>query len=297
MVKGIVRRMASRDASRRFLNALYVRLSPRQKALCHRHFAKIFRQAPGNAESGIWFVDFAGERIFLPLAGERMWLDWDSALSILGHDVEIKTIYEALVGSERPPQVFFDIGANYGLHSVLLLVHGVRVVSFEPNPACHERFRAVCALNGVSCDIRPVALGARDGWCELWFPPSDTWEGTTDAGMREHLSAREPIMVTAVEQRTLDGFVRESGLAPDLVKMDTEGTEADVLRGALHTLKSRHPTVIFESWTSSRRGELFDLLQQAGYAISTLPFQGGNVLDYPAFLHSPACNFMASAQA
>lgn len=292
VLTSLVRRMASRCASRSMLNALYLRLQPREQALCHLHFARIFRGWPDAVEDGEWLVDFAGRRVRLPLRQSHFALDWESALSILGHDVEVKKAYEDLLRGPRAPRVFFDIGANYGLHSVLFLAHGVRVISFEPNPACHDGFRALCAMNDVVGDLKAVALGECDGTCELWFEADETWDGTTDA---RRFAGRAGALVARVRRTTLDGFVRRSGIEPDLVKVDTEGSEPEVLRGGKATLSACHPRVIFESWTNGRREEVFDLLEESGYRISSLPLGAARPLNRAGFLKSPAFNFMANA--
>jgi FkbM family methyltransferase len=293
--EAFVRRLASRAATRPWLNAGYTKLSPQQKSLCQRSYARLFRTCDSTVEGGTWLVEFAGKRIRLPLTEERMWLDWDSALSILGHDIEIKTAYETLVASGRGPAVFFDVGASYGLHSLLFLVHGVRAVSFEPNPACHDCFREICALNGVSGELQAVSLGAEPGERELWFTQAETWDGTTDAIGKERFTADAAVEVLTVQQTTLDAFVAASSLAPQLVKIDTEGSEVEVLLGGLKTLQECGPMLIFESW--SRREELYRLLDDSGYAVSTLPLEGGTPLGHSAFLASPAFNFMATLQA
>ncbi|CAA9891487.1 conserved hypothetical protein [Candidatus Methylobacter favarea] len=77
----------------------------------------------------------------MPLTSERFWLDWDTAVSITGHDIEIKQTYEALIGSSEPPELFIDIGANYGTHSLLFLVHQIKTITFEPNASCHDFFQ------------------------------------------------------------------------------------------------------------------------------------------------------------
>jgi hypothetical protein len=65
-----------------------------------------------------------------PVEGDSA--DWGLSLLVAGHDVEIKETYRYLL-EERKPKLFFDIGANYGTHSLIFLTHGVRTISFEPN--------------------------------------------------------------------------------------------------------------------------------------------------------------------
>jgi hypothetical protein len=66
-----------------------------------------------------------------------MWLDWFLALATLGDDSTVKKTYAAIVSSSRKPDLFLDVGANYGTHSLLFLAHGIRTWSFEPNARCY----------------------------------------------------------------------------------------------------------------------------------------------------------------
>jgi hypothetical protein len=87
----------------------------------------------------------------------------------------------------------------------------------------------------------------------------------------------------------LDDVVERDGAVPDLVKIDTEGTEAGVLRGAMTTLERARPLVVFESWPGRHDREVIrDLLHDAGYTI-------GEVAPGPGrdFIASPASNFVA----
>ena len=87
----IVRRAVEARAPRTALNLLYDRLSIHRKARAHARFAKLFRDREPSADAGIWTVRFHGRKIRVPLRRQSMWLDWDSALSVLGHEPEIKT--------------------------------------------------------------------------------------------------------------------------------------------------------------------------------------------------------------
>ncbi len=238
---------------------------------------------------------FAGKRLVLPLTATKVWQEWDAAVAILGHDLEIKTTYASLLRSPRRPKLFFDVGANYGLHSLLWLAHGVPTVSFEPNPNCHGYLRRVCQLNHLACDIQALALSDREGETELWFPERETWMGTTDAGVRDSLARELPLLAMKVAQTTIDAFVSRHGCRPDLIKIDTEGNEARVLRGSRETLRSLRPLVIFESWPGARDAVMASF-EEAGYRIAPLPVRPGlptGVLQGRSFYEHPGRNFIA----
>lgn len=291
----LVRWLVKRRRTRRVLNALYGAMTKRQKEEFYWFFAQIFRDSPEVIEEGLWRLNFAGKRIVLPLTNQNASLTWGAAVSILGHDAEVKNTYEVLIKEGRV-KVFFDVGANYGLHTLLFLAHGIRTISFEPNPVCHDYLRRISELNGLDCEIQPVALGAQERESvELWFPENDTWFGTTDPATRDRLS--EELTGIDVRQTTLDAFVKREALCPELIKIDTEGNELSVLRGGLETLRSVRPLIIFESWNGlSPREDLYALFAGAGYAIAALPLKEKSrlsMLGRSGFMESQAANFIA----
>jgi FkbM family methyltransferase len=288
--------MASRRASRKLLNLFYAALPMRQKQRFHATTCSLFTGNHATLAGGTWGIKFGGKRLLLPLTPEGAWQEWDAAVAALGHDPEVKLTYQSLLGSRWRPQIFFDVGANYGLHSVLLLRHGVRAVSFEPNARCHQYMRRVCALNGLTPDIQPLALSDQEGWTELWFPERQTWLGTIVPHVRDRLRSEPGLTSVRVRQTTIDSFVAASGLRPQLVKIDTEENEISVLRGASQTLRQCRPIVIFEARASPGRGDLWSLFEAEDYRILNLPWLAGTSarpIDRGSFCESRANNFLA----
>ncbi len=274
----------------RAVNRLHAALSPGQK----RRFFHRF-MAPGYRLEGRWAVDFAGRRILLPLHRDFA-LAWCAAVAFHGYDPEIHAFYEWLVQGPRRPRAVLDVGGSYGAHSLRFLAHGIRTLTVEPNPACHAYFRECCALNGLRPELHAVALGEATGRAELAFPRDATYLGTTAARARARWGARPDVETLEVPVVTLDELVEREGVTPDLIKIDTEGGELGVLRGAGRTLARARPLVLFESWTGDPdRPSLFDLLAGAGYAVQAPapPFLQGPELARPAFLASPGTNFLA----
>jgi FkbM family methyltransferase len=274
-------------AGLRLVNALHRRMSP---ALRRRFFHLTCNE--NWRVAGDWLVDFAGRNLVLPLR-RGFPLAWMAAVGFHGYDPELHDIYTRLVRSASPPRVFFDVGANYGLHSLRLLAHGARVISFEPNPECHAFFVECCRANGVSPDIVAAAVGARAGWATLTVPVGRSYLGSIVPGVqaqwgREVVSFRVPLT-------SLDGFAAERGVVPDLVKIDVDGGELDVLHGARGLLASARPVVIFESWPSAaERRDMFDVLTAHGYRIHDVVVGGRRAaLTCEQFLASPATNFVA----
>jgi FkbM family methyltransferase len=272
------------------VNRLHRRLSLRQK---RRFFYACFDLA--CAVEGPWIVDFAGRRLVLPLHRDFE-LAWIAATGFHGYDTEVHEFYEALVRGPWPPRVFYDVGASYGLHSLKLLAHGVRVVSFEPNPACHAFLATCCGRNHLEMDLRAVAVGAGGGSVTLRVPRGRSWLGTTAAPVAERWGRQVEVETHRVPQVTLDQVAQAGQLVPDLIKIDTEGSELAVLAGARAILEHARPLLLLESWPErAARIELFEALASRRYRLHALRFATppSAALSLEAFVDSPATNFAA----
>jgi FkbM family methyltransferase len=127
------------------------------------------------------------------------------------------------------------VGAHYGLHTLRFLVHGARVLAFEPNPYCHRWLRAWCAANGVACELEPVAVGERAATVVLAVPEGDTCRASILPGVGAGWRDASVHTVTA-RQVALDEIVAERGLVPDLAGV------RDHRGGRLPTATAHAPT-------------------------------------------------------
>lgn len=295
VLQPLVRFMFAKSSRRARLNQFHDKMSLDEKGVFHNIFYKAFRGRVGGIEEGIWTEHFGGSAILLPIRPEMVWLDWEHSSAILGHDIEVKETYLRLLNSEFRPAVFFDIGANYGMHSLLFLSKGVKTISFEPNPNCKIQFETYCDLNSFEGEMNTLALGSSISTATLWFPENETWLGTiVEKTKTDHLNACK---LTSVEVNliTLDDYVAKSGTHPDLIKIDAEGGEADVLIGASLTLANYRPRIIFECNPLNDKNDIWQIFADRNYAICTLPFgsdSGSVVLSREDFFSSTDQNFI-----
>lgn len=287
--------LVCRQPARAALNRLYDRFTFSECRAFHAVFAKIFRDRSPSMEAGVWEVTFADRTIRIPLQPETLWLDWDTGVSIRGNDIEVKETYEFLVASPFCPRYVVDVGANYGTHSLLFLSHGVRVVAFEPNPACHPIFTRLLRANGLDGKMEALAVGDAEAMVQLVFPERETWLGAirprAAPALREHSELRQ----ARVQMICLDAYLAVHGIVPDLVKIDTEGFEGAVLRGAQKTLTAHAPLVVFEANDRAERPALRALLSRLAYEVFALPVKERSLkrLGEREFLESKGTNFMA----
>jgi len=137
----------------------------------------------------------------------------------------------------RPGDAFIDVGANIGFYSLLAssMNAGAPVVAFEPHPVASERLRENSRINSFgNIRVREVAAGKAAGSAML----------TSELGERNRIVAGGDGHDRSVEVKVvmLDDELSELGIDPSsvaLVKIDTEGFEANVLAGARRLLDAR----------------------------------------------------------
>ncbi len=183
----------------------------------------------------------------------------------------------AISDNLRAGDVFFDIGANIGFFSLIAArqVGGEgRVYSFEPVPSNAKLIRRNADLNGLrTLHVFPEAIGARSERAELIVARHIGGSVLASAGDAPDERSRR-----IVDVLTLDDAVDKHGLRPPtLMKIDVEGAEIDVLRGATGILRSHRPTLIYEIDDATQAGvqrkahEIEALLNGMSYSVRPLP--------------------------
>ncbi len=146
-----------------------------------------------------------------------------------GHDSPEIRFWQSL---DLRNKVVYDIGAFHGLLTLYFARSARLVVAWEPNRRNRARLQENVGLNSFSnVIVRPYGLSSKPTRAQMSFNPLTPGMASIDSGIA---SGAEHEMI---ELRTLDD---EQGLdAPDLVKIDVEGFELEVLKGAVRTLKHR----------------------------------------------------------
>jgi len=141
-----------------------------------------------------------------------------------------------------PEAVVFDVGAHLGYYSMLAETLGAEVHAFEPAPETLSALRS-----NVGDQVRVVAKGAwsADERLELKDFGSDHSAVNTFVSSRDE-DLDEPDATHTVPVTSIDSYVSLTRAVPTLVKIDAEGAELEVLRGASRTLEAHAPIVTIE---------------------------------------------------
>jgi len=155
--------------------------------------------------------------------------------------------------------LFFDVGANIGVYSMLLShVAGAKGVAFEPVPQAADYLARNIAQNHLTArvHIERAAVSAQSGTVSM----------STDADVMNKIVAQGAgITVPAV---TVDDMAAAHGV-PQVIKIDVEGFEPDVIAGATHTLQDPKLLALIleinDNAQKSGTAGLLDQVQAAGF--------------------------------
>jgi FkbM family methyltransferase len=179
-------------------------------------------------------------------------------LVLAGGAPSLAAVFEAAL---RPGDIVVDVGANVGVYAAVaarLVGPEGSVLAFEPLPFPREALLELIHRNGFTqVRVLPFAVGASEGSMELHVTAGAS--GLTSAYARDNASV--PV---EVERTTLDAVVEKSGgPPPKLLKIDVEGFEFEVIKGAARLLTTENaPLVLFESnpeLLASSQGTFADL--------------------------------------
>lgn len=189
--------------------------------------------------------------IHVPQNGRKWWLD--SAVALRGLEVEVDTIHW-LREVVKPGMTVVDIGANVGqmtLEMAELVGPAGRVIAIEPGPGNLALLRRHVAGNGYSdrvTIIEAACCAKHGGEADIQIAGESIEEvgnGFQLSGLdlrpdRELAKAR---LTKKVPLISLDETCRQLGVSPAVLKIDVEGAEAEVLRGAARTLSDCRPVL------------------------------------------------------
>ncbi|MCA1621776.1 MAG: FkbM family methyltransferase [Acidobacteria bacterium] len=192
----------------------------------------------------------------LRLGDTRLWLKgspWESSPREIGEQGAMRRVV-------RRGDVVFDIGANVGLHTVLLSsLAGPegRAFAFEPNRELHPALvRTVAGLGNTV--LLHYALSDRTETSALFVPLDHSMASLSDwTKGKFEVEAHE----VTCELRRMDDLVAPGELpAPDFIKCDVEGAELTVFQGGRDTLdREDAPFILFEANVHAARGFGLDI--------------------------------------
>jgi len=162
--------------------------------------------------------------------------------------------------------VFIDIGANIGKYTVIVgkrLKNTGEVVTIEPEKYNFKVLKKNVELNKLeNVLLENVACFSDNRDLDLYLNPIR--RGQHSIIINKHDKVK-------IKARRLDDILSDLCIRDiKLIKIDVEGAESNVLKGATDTLKRYHPNIIFEAWNENYLGKVRDVLTPFNYEIKRI---------------------------
>jgi len=211
------------------------RASPARQALAQLAYPLIWLV---NRPAGAWF----GRALYdLALRCNGIAINFPGRHGLnRGEEAFLDSIAPQLQGG-----VLFDVGANYGSYTdhLLRIAPTARIHTFEPHPQTFARLAARTDQTRVT--LVQAALSDSAGTLELFdFAARD---GSTQASLsRDAVAIYEDAIIShRIACTTLDTYLDEQGIETvHFLKIDTEGFDLNVLKGAAHAIRERRIRII-----------------------------------------------------
>lgn len=202
-----------------------------------------------EAQMPILLGAFRGKRWIAGTADHTYWIGV--------YEREKRKLFEKYV---RPGSVVYDLGAHAGyytlLASVLVGAKGA-VYAFEPVPANLANLRRHIAINKLD-NVHVIEAAVSDHSGTARFEASYS-------SVAGRLNADGNIEVAVI---SLDDFIaRAAAPAPDVMKIDVEGAEFAVLRGAANMLAKKCPVFLIDAHSTQLKDQCTQLLKEKGYGV------------------------------
>ena len=177
------------------------------------------------------------------------------------------------ISSFNPSDTLLDIGANIGLYSLYAAFNDINVVAIEPDALNYALLNLNIRINNYGQRITPYLIAAHDESkfssfnisSIEWGGALNSFDNTLDPWGNNY----KPVHAQGVYGTTLDDFLPSIKLCPTHIKIDVDGNELLILRGAVETLRSNSLQSILIELDESRSDyqESCSLILGAGFRL------------------------------
>lgn len=164
-----------------------------------------------------------------------------------------------LIKNLEAKDIFYDVGANYGLYTFLaaeFLASG-EIHAFEPNHTVFAFLKKNArTLPNKTFVLNETSLSDTTGTSDLYLQEGHSGLSTLEDNVATVFL--KDVSTVSVSCITLDSYV-QTHKSPTYIKIDVEGSEFKVIEGGAHFFATHSPIIIMEVWASDRGGEDYSL--------------------------------------
>jgi len=234
------------------------------------------RLIPGVAQAQRWLIsrtldgtEFEHRVDAGPAKGVRFWIRMPEDKGIWTGTYEL-AFAQRIAAAVPRGGVAYDIGGWHGFFSGVMAAQGAaKVVVFEPLPDNVARIERLVALNpNLPIQLMPQALGAEEGVTEMVVMPDTSMAKLAGSDFQPDATSatRLNVRISSIDSLVASGFLP----APNMMKLDVEGAEMMVLRGAASVLTEYRPVIFAEIHSSALLVEATSYLLGLGYVVTRI---------------------------
>ncbi|MBK8553754.1 MAG: FkbM family methyltransferase [Ignavibacteria bacterium] len=188
------------------------------------------------------------------------------AISYKWHDLGVRQRETLLNSYYRMDYCYIDIGANHGLRSVYSLSQGRYSYLFEPNKFLNNFILNFFQLNSFKkFSLENLCLSDKRGTLNFYISPSSFLSSLDKSNAMSDTDKGE-VTEVKVEVTTIDEYFKALDVKPGIIKIDVEGHEYEVLKGASQLLKKFNPDLIVEILSDhGKKKEIYRFLEGLSY--------------------------------
>ncbi len=242
------------------------------------------RLIASKRDADYWILDFMGQARFKCDLRDHM----GSQIFFRGaYSLDQLRLIERLF---EAPFTFVDVGANQGEFSVFVasMSEDNRVLAFEPTQNMRSRLQHNLSCNELT-NAKVFGFGLSDRSRDnvpIYGSDDVMDDGTFHAGLPTiHTMTDRHVRLESISLRSLDETLQNNDVdSIDLIKIDVEGEELSVLKGAQNTISQFRPFLILEANSTSAAAagytisELYGWLENQGYLLKEIS-PGGHCID------------------
>lgn len=205
------------------------------------------------------------------------------------YEREVQNALLSLMAIDRlrnKKHVYFDIGANIGLHVLFMKREfpDIDIVAFDPSPLSWIYLELTLKYNNINNTIlEKYALSDKNSFTEFY---NFGEESSADSLKNTNRCPGVKPNIIQVQTRRMDD-IDFGPLVPSVIKMDCEGSELSILTGAIKTIKSTKPLIMLEFHPVNKKAfgvtdvDIFSMIESLDYHIFNLNF---DMLDLKKFI-------------
>lgn len=255
---------------RNFVNYIYNNVSWEKKRIITNHLIN-------PNENIIWKIKLKNKKVIKTEIDKNDPNQFFLALAYDNISPQLCIIENQINDLLKPNQIYFDIGANQGMRSYLMLSCNRKTFMFEPNPYVNSINLKRCNLNGFSnYKLEKICLSDKEGEQEFYFSNDHSMSSLE----KDAAEIRGVERIENIQTTTLDAYIEKNKLNEmhPFIKIDVEGHEMNVLKGAEKTIVNLKPTFIIEIFNKEHIVELYQKFSTLGYSIFGINFGSENII-------------------